>query len=590
MKRRSLAAFAAAASLAGCNEYTFNPVGHCIVQPASVQVRLSKVSTADILFVVDDSPSTDPKQAGLAASFGDFIRRIVDTNAARTARGLDPLDFHLAVTTSSIFMASAIPNTACVDASGSSQCCTPTACASVASCTPGTTDGCSGGQVCSTSAKLDSTSSYVVGMNYQCCTMTGCSPTPSCAAGDPCPSMIRNFPTPLTNGPVCTPGLATAGAPYAAGAFVSAPSNPKVLDFDKTLAWSTWGTATQDPRLTQLVQQFEDNIKVGSCGSGEEQHLQAARLAIQSALAGQQPGVAKGGWPHSGAKLVVVWVGDEDDCSSPESAPLPMALFTPGADSCVFDKHRPAGQQREYPVSEFTDYLAGLVKDGGAADLGAAFIVSAVRCADGTYAPADQCIGGPGCPVAPPATCQPPAPVCGGAYASGERFFQLADGLRGRGFSVVEGTVCDAYPPATFGPVLSQIADLVQPPSTLTLPSLPATRAITTVVISKPDGTTRKVCTQGTDWCFVDCNDHAATPACLAAGTSRCISINHTSGNCEANPDETYSAEYIGTVPAGGCAASSDCTRALGGKDADWTCAIEAGASRGSCTCTRPGA
>jgi hypothetical protein len=589
MKRRLLAAIAAAASLAGCNNYNFNPVSHCLVQPASVEVRLSKVSTADILFVVDDSPSTDPKQAGLASSFGDFITRIVNSNAARAAKGLDPLDFHIAVTTSSVFMAT--PNgQSCMETSGAPQCCTPTACASVASCTPGTTDGCGGGQVCSTLARLDPTFNYVVGVNYQCCNMIACVPSSGCALGDPCPSLTTTFPTPITNGPVCTPGLATAGAPYAAGAFVSAASNPKVLDFDKTLAWNTWGTPTQDPRLTQLVQQFEQNIKVGSCGSGEEQHLQAARLAIQRALAGQQPGVATGAWPHPGAKLVVVWVGDEDDCSSPESAPLVMATFTPGADSCVFDKHRPAGQQREFPVSDFTDYFASLVHGSGAADLGAAFIVSAVRCADGTYAPADQCTGGLVCPVQPPSSCQPPAPVCGGAYAAGERFFQLADGIKGRGYSVVEGTVCDAYPPSTFGPVLAQIADLVQPPSSLTLPTLPATREITTVLITTPAGATRKICTQGKDWCFVDCNDRSATPACLASGTSRCIEIDHVNGDCEANPDETYSAQYIGVVPDGGCATAADCTHALGGTNADWACTIEAGASRGSCTCTKPGA
>jgi hypothetical protein len=588
MKRRLLAAVATAASL-GCNSYTFNPVGHCIVQPASVEVQLSKISTADILFVVDDSPSTDPKQAGLANSFGDFIHQIVNNNAARTARGLDPLDFHIAITTSSIFMATPIAGTACMGAPGATQCCTASACASVASCTPGTTDGCGGGQVCSTTAKLDGTFSYVIGVNYQCCNMSACAPS-ACASGDPCPAMFTTFPTPITNGPICTPGLAVAGAPYADGAFVASGSNPKVLDFDKTLGWSTWGTAAQDPRLTQLVQQFEQNIKVGSCGSGEEQHIQAARLAIDRALAGQQPGVANGAWPHAGAKLVVVWVGDEDDCSSPQSAPLVMATFSVGADSCVFDKNRPATQQREYPVSEFTDYFSGLVRAGGAGDLGAAFIVSAVRCADGTYAPADACVGGLVCPVQPPASCQPPAPVCGGAYASGQRFFQLADGLKGRGYSVVEGTVCDAYPPATFGPVLSRIADLVQPPSSLTLPTQPASRAVTSVIIRKPDGTTRKICAQGTDWCFVDCNDHSAAPACLAAGTSRCVSINHATGQCEANADETYSAEYLGMVPDAGCALPSDCTHALGGKDSDWACSIEAGASRGSCTCTNPGA
>jgi hypothetical protein len=168
-----------------------------------------------------------------------------------------------------------------------------------------------------------------------------------------------------------------------------------VLDFDKTLAWNAWGTANPDPRLTQLVAQFRQNIQVGSCGSGEEQHLQAARLAMQMALSGQQPGVAAGSWPHEGSKLVIVWVGDEDDCSSPEGRPLVLAESAPGADSCVWDEHRPAAAQEECPVSEFADYFASLVGPKGAADFGAAFIVSGVGCQAGGFAPADSCAAPP---------------------------------------------------------------------------------------------------------------------------------------------------------------------------------------------------
>ncbi len=565
-----------------CNSYTFDPVGRCLIQPGSTRVALSKVSTADVLFVVDDSPSTDPKQQGLAASFGDFIRGIVDVNAARAAKGLEAIDFHLAVTTSSIFFAHPTAQ-ACVAGSGANQCCQPSACADVATCTRGTTDGCGANQVCTSTDTLDATFQYVTGTRYACCSMSACAPSSGCAPGDPCPSLDTSYPATFPTS--CTPGLATASAPYPAGAFVSAAANPKVLDFPKTLAWSSWGTASPDPTLTALVGQFQANIRVGSCGSGEEQHLEAARLALQKALAGGQPGVTAGTWPHPGAKLVIVWVGDEDDCSSPLSAPLVMSTVTPGADSCVNDKHRPAAAQREIPIQQYADFFASLVHEGGAADLAAAFVVSAVRCADGSYAPADSCTGIASCPVQPPASCQPPAPVCGGAYAAGERFFALADALRTRGFGVVEGTVCDAFPPATFGPVLAQIAGLLPKVDTLDLPTMPASRAVTTVVIDDPSGNERKICQQGRDWCFVDCNDTSAAPACLAAGASRCIAIDHANGQCEANPGETYAAEYVGQVPAGGCATAADCQAALGGAAKAWSCAIEAGASRGSCTC-----
>ncbi len=262
-----------------------------------------------------------------------------------------------------------------------------------------------------------------------------------------------------------------------------------------------------------------------------------------------------------------------------------MPTSTPGADACVLDKHRPAADQREIPVSAYSSFLAGLVASRGVADLGAAFIVSSARCTNGSYAPADACAGTPTCPVTPPASCGA-APVCSGAYAAGERFLQLADEIRAQGFPVVEGTVCDAYPPSTFGPVLTAIAGLVPPPSKLELPTLPAAREMMALVILDGAGQTLKVCTQGSDWCFVDCADTGATPACLATGISRCIQIDHSTGLCEADAGQTYQAEYLGIVPPGGCATTDDCLATLGGLAGDWTCVVEPGQARGTCACS----
>jgi hypothetical protein len=573
------------AVLAGCNDYSFSPVGHCLVQPGTVQVQLAKVSSADILFVVDDSPSMDPKQQGLADSFKDFIGRMVATNTARAGKGLEAIDFHVAVTTSSIFYAAA-GTRACVATTGGNQCCRPSSCTDVATCARGTGDGCGAGQACVSTPLLDASGNYVLGEKAQCCAISDCAPAGTgCVPGDACPVMTTAYANPAPSTSFCTEGLAVPGAPYPSGTFVAAPGNPTVLDFPKTLGWGSWGSATPDPALTALVQQFTQNIRVGSCGSGQEQHLEAARLALQKALAGRQPGLAAGTWPHPGSKLVVVWVGDEDDCSSPTSAPLAMVTSTPGADSCVLDKRRPATAQREIPVPTYADFLAGLVKPGGAADLGAAFIVSSARCADGTYAPADSCTGTPSCPVQPPATCHA-GPVCGGAYAAGERFLALADALRARGFGVVEGTVCDAYPPSSFGPVLSAIADLARPLAALRLPTRPAARAVTQLRIVDGDGATRRICAAGTEWCFVSCSDASASPACLTADTSECVAIDEANGGCVANPGETYSAEYLGMLPAGGCTSASGCAQELGGAAKDWTCSVEAGASLGSCACS----
>jgi len=570
MPRAPRALAALLVGLAACNEYQFSPIGSCVLQPGSVRVELPKTSSADILFVVDDSPSMDPKQAALAANFQQFIQRMVAIDADRTSRGLQPIDFQIAVTVSSIFTATA-GDRACA---GGTSCCITSACTDVPSCTRGTSEGCGGGLLCVSDQVLDPTFTWVQRIQDRCCTPSACT-SASCSPGDRCGVIQSAYPSPFPAG--CTPGVAGAGAPYPNGRFVAAPGNPLVLTFPKSLGWASFGTAAADPNLTRLVGQFQRNIQVGSCGAGEEQHLEAGLAALVQAVRGQQPGVPAGAFPRPTAKLVVVFVGDEDDCSSPPGAPLVMSAFTPGADSCVLDKHL-TSDQREYPVSRYASFFHVMRQSGAAADLAAAFIVSAARCADGSYAPADVCVGPPTCPVTPPASCGA-GPVCGGAYAAGERFLALADALQADGISVVEGSVCDA-----FGPLLAAIADLAKPPSLLQLPSQPAARAVTSVRIVDASGSNVKTCQPGTDWCFVDCA--AAGGACLATGTSQCIAINHTTGQCEANPGETYSADYLGMVPAGGCATAADCANTLGGTAAKWTCLIETGMSRGTCACT----
>jgi hypothetical protein len=560
-------------SLTGCNEYQFSPIGSCVLQPGSVRVELPKTSSADILFVVDDSPSMDPKQAELAANFQVFIRRIVDVNVARTSRGLQPIDFQIAVTTSSIFAATPAA-TYCV---GGSSSCALSTCTPVASCTRGSNAGCGAGQVCIQDDRFDPTFTFIAGRDSRCCAVTSCQPSSSCSPGDRSPVVQTAFPSPLPGN--CTAGVATPGAPYPAGRFVSPGGNPRVLTFPKALDWASWTTGTPDPRLVQLVSQFQQNIRVGSCGAGEEQALEASVSALTLAVNGGQPGVAAGTFPRPNAKLVVVFVGDEDDCSSPPSAPLVVAGFAPGADSCSLDKHLTPANQREYAPSRYGAFFRVLRATGHVADLAAAFIVASARCGDGSYAAADVCSGPAWCPVTPAPSCGPPAGICGGAFGAGERFLAVADLLRGEGIAVVEGSVCEP-----FGPLLAAIADLAPPPSLLRLPTLPAARAMTNVRIVDEAGTDLKTCQAGRDWCFADCA--AANGACLATGTSQCIAIDHSGGQCEANPGETYSADYLGMLPAGGCATAAECASALGGSASRWSCLVERGMSRGTCSCS----
>ena len=102
MLRRSFATLALCA-LAGCQNYNFNPVGKCVIQPGSRRVEVGGAGTADVLFVVDDSGSMASEQASLARNFGSFVNALAQTQQQRAATGLQPFEFHIAITTSSIF-------------------------------------------------------------------------------------------------------------------------------------------------------------------------------------------------------------------------------------------------------------------------------------------------------------------------------------------------------------------------------------------------------------------------------------------------------------------------------------------------------
>jgi hypothetical protein len=130
------------------------------------------------------------------------------------------------------------------------------------------------------------------------------------------------------------------------------------------------------------------------------------------------------------------------------------------------------------------------------------------------------------------------------------------------------------------------------------LDSVPATSDITIVRIAdSSSGATRRICTQGVGWWFYDCADTTQVPAVSPVPT-QCIFIDHASGDCEANPGETYSAEYLGQLPPGGCTGASptvlpspSCAQALPQADGGpsdpngWWCYGPAGGT-GTCVCS----
>jgi hypothetical protein len=586
---------------AGCQDYNFNPVGQCLLQPGTKRETLSNISTADLLFVVDDSGSMRGEQDKLAANFTTFINNLDQTNAARAARGLDPIDFHIAVTTSSVFWnEQTIPNSTCRNdcpgAGGSLVCCTTTSSPApltrARSCAgPGA--ACPGGTTCKT------TCNNLKG-DYHCCAddntvpAAAQEPIPCQRAGAQCGRLEHHYNFPSG----CDAGVAADDFPLPQGDFVSLNDNPRVLHFDKQLY--TQGTNRQGFTSEQLKDFFVQNVVVGTCGSGQEQALQAARLALTKALSGGQKdtrnlagqvtwdptsrvATSPAEWPHENSKLVLVFVGDEDDCSSPADASAGVVWLpaAPGSDACFNDAS--SSNPKQFTVTSIVDAFTGLGRE-----LGAAFIFPAEQ----TTCSGESCTPGQCCDtVCTGSTSICRDGVCGG-QAPGIRLHEAASTLRVRGADMVVGSICDPR----FDILLDEIAEITKPPAGLELPTEPAEGGITFLRIAKPDGQTRRTCkgpapvgmtgdeaaAADYDWWFT-----ATSSPGDPVAVSKFVYINHETGNCEANPGETYSADYIGLNPEGGCATTDDCRNALG-TQTPWTCYTPPGTGRGTCVCGEP--
>ncbi|MGC3999604.1 MAG: hypothetical protein QM767_20020 [Anaeromyxobacter sp.] len=597
----------------GCQNYNFNPVGHCLIQPGSERVKLSDISTADVLFVVDDSGSMGGEQQKIAENFQSFIQNLDQTNLDRKANAVPTIDFHVAVTSTSVFYSApttAFCRTDCPGVTaGTPVCCNTSgtsaiaplkqvkACASASdACNPTrpgdtcktTCNGFTGSLVCCDSSNNPARTEPVL-----------CEAS-AATAGAACGDLQTRFRFDST----CSPGNATNGGAYPGGAFIGQGDNPRVLHFDKEIYADTRpsglpacssGTSCNRQGYTSAQLQgwfaqqvggtWQGNVIAGTCGSGEEQGLQAGKLALQKALSaeGQQDTrneagevtTAKALWPHAAdkAKLVLVFVGDEDDCSSPADAVNGVILSgPPGSDTCVADAGLPDGQRKQYAVSDMVSYFTGLGRP-----LGAAFITSTQGvCEDASCTPGICCDYA--C-TGSTSTCT--SATCGG-QAPGSRLLQAAAQFRSKGADVVVGSICDP----DFDVILDRIADIVKPPTGLTLPTQPASSDITLLRIADTKGTTRKTChgpapvnltadeavAAGWDWWFTASAEQVTADQKRPTAASRYVFINHATHACEAGAGETYSADYIGQLPAGGCQSKAQCASVLGGRSDDWSC------------------
>jgi hypothetical protein len=253
------------------------------------------------------------------------------------------------------------------------------------------------------------------------------------------------FPRTFAAGPVC-PASPMLGQTYPRGAIVSVtgPADP-----GKRVFSTTSGPRILPAGSPTLVADFQRNVYVGVCGSGREQGLEAARLALSEPLLSG----ANAGFLRSGARLVVILVSDDDDCSDPESTGSgeePTACTS-------------------YPVQSYVDFFRGPMA-GEPKDL----FVAAIASVDPVTRQPSVCrVEGTGARVEHAAY----------RYAS----FVGAFGERG-----LLDSVCKASYSDTLVEIASRISQVVP------LAGEPADPRLLAVAVIRPDGT-RQPCTVRTE-------------------------------------------------------------------------------------------
>jgi hypothetical protein len=190
-----------------------------------------------------------------------------------------------------------------------------------------------------------------------------------------------------------------------------------------------------------LITPFQAAVVVGISGASREQPFTAARRALEKSA----PGGANEGFIRPGAKLAVIFLSDEDDCSG-------HAALTSDAEC---QAERTASPSRLVAISD----VASALSAGGAREVVAAAIVGvAPTSLDLVCVTAAVCGAGPttSCP-----TC------CGTARYPGHRFVELLGAL-GQG-STRLASICDP----TFNQALRDFATVILS-QTLPLEGAPA--------------------------------------------------------------------------------------------------------------------
>jgi hypothetical protein len=341
-----------------------------------------------------------------------------------------------------------------------------------------------------------------------------CGPAGNVAAADQCDS---DWEAP---GFTCDQNLACFRAFSEAGQFHQGAGAPALI-----LVRGSYTAA-------QFSQFLADNIQVGTAGSRQPQGMEAMKLALNN------PG---SGFLRDGAKVVVAFFTDAEDCSDPNHR-LSMLTLDPATGNIVDRCAQQAapgytGPNSLEPVADYANFLRGLKnKDGSSKEVEIGAVVSL---ADGTGDPG--ICSNPACDAqcdsqaqrdACTAKCQN-APTfdicvndcvstchsfCGGQVA-GRRYLELAFAFGGLAANVCSD---DA------GPALSQLSQVIGIPKQVVLRAPPTPANLLVVRVER--GTQDILCAEGTDFDLVATDQGQAV---------------HFDGQCVLQPNDTYDIRYL---------------------------------------------
>jgi hypothetical protein len=275
-------------------------------------------------------------------------------------------------------------------------------------------------------------------------------------------SSVEEFAVTATTGK-SYPAGPSAGVPYPAGALVAIKTDgngnpiPGALVYDASLFAQTsgWGgNRILDKGSLTLAADFKVNVRMGLNGSGKEQPFRAARLALSDRLLD-----ANAGFLRDGARLAIVFLTDEDDCSDSSD---PRATSN---NQCHDKATKSANPPILDTVEDFANFLLGPV-GGELRDV-----------AVGAIGGFDPLTLAPSCGDA--AICQDTA--CATAFDEADRFAALATALGGTRMQL--GSICDA----SFRDTLVRFAASLTP-STMPLAGVPADWRMLVVTVTKAGG------------------------------------------------------------------------------------------------------